>query len=530
MWLTLLRGYLASINGDIPESLPLREWGRGSAGRGVDELIRTARFGCRSNLDDRELVRCPYSWTALNIATKRGSTQAVEALLAHGADIEARSKGLCDCLGPVPFSPGAPQRPPAWSALHIAACSGDERLVRLLLDRGANYLAVGQVDVTGVVAAGPREITALHSAAWGGNMDICQLLLDCHAVDGPTAVRDMLQREDARGLTAVDHAVFAGHAQTTGSWLLEHHHQQDVSVNHLQRVDLHNNFFTALDFLCYWGKYRDAQYLLDRIQCTLPEYCEALELCFVRLLRRVPRFTYTRASLPQFLGDYMEAAVSGKPPLHEHDGEEALVCLIKRLLALGADANSRLDVSLFPSPSDFVAARGTSALHLAAAHGQRAAVEVLLDAGGLIELRCPMPSGALGPTPLRAALVPPANSPVSNNPRAYLETIITLLERGASFADTVPENMESNTEAINWFVPLFDNPSMTHTWYHAGLFDLFERIMDLAAGQQGEGHTPDEWAADLVYLAVMYGRSVAGFCKWYVLPGSTTCFPCTRCD
>jgi hypothetical protein len=212
----------------------------------------------------------------------------------------------------------------------------------------------------------------------------------------------------------------------------------------------------------------------------------------------------------------MEAAVSRKPPPHEHDGEEALVCLVKQLLALGANPNSRLDVSVFPLPSDFMAARATSALHLAATHGQRAAVEVLLDAGGLLELRCPLHTGRLGPTPLRAAMIPPANSSVTNNPRAHLETIITLLERGASFANTVPDDMEPKTDPISWLVPLFENRTMVDTWYDAGLFDLFERIMELAAKQQGEGHVPDEWAADLVYVAITYGRSVAGFCKWYV--------------
>jgi ankyrin repeat protein len=208
--------------------------------------------------------------------------------------------------------------------------------------------------------------------------------------------------------------------------------------------------------------------------------------------------------------------VSRKPPPHEHDGEEALVCLVKQLLALGANPNSRLDVSVFPLPSDFMAARATSALHLAATHGQRAAVEVLLDAGGLLELRCPLHTGRLGPTPLRAAMIPPANSSVTNNPRAHLETIITLLERGASFANTVPDDMEPKTDPVNWLVPLFENRTMVDTWYDAGLFDLFERIMELAAKQQGEGHVPDEWAADLVYVAITYGRSVAGFCKWYV--------------
>lgn len=101
---------------------------------------------------------------ALMIASYKGNKQAVEALLAKGAEVNR----------------------PGWTALHYAAAVGSNEIVQLLLDRSAY-----------IDAESPNKTTPLMMAARGGYIYTVKLLLD----QGADAT---LKNE--LGMTAIDFA------------------------------------------------------------------------------------------------------------------------------------------------------------------------------------------------------------------------------------------------------------------------------------------------------------------------------------
>ena len=312
------------------------------------------------------------------MAAKRGNRRAVETLLVFGADLERGCAGICDCLIPAMRNDRGlndEPLPPSWSALHVAICFGHEDIVRQLLGWGAKCLKPGKL---------VNRVPVLHSAASRGNVAMCQLLLDHHlAKDLPgfdsQRASVMLAQEDSRGLRALDHTVAACHTRTTGSWLLDH------GVDPFQHPAGRERFFLApLNFLCFWGRYRDAQYLLARLPCTPApaKLTAALQLCFMPPSEGTARPQLASRPLCQFLDENMSKGCKRTWPTS--DGEEDLTCLVKQLLEAGADPAIVLDPSsdhtyiLSIKPDD-------SALTLAAAASQRAALEVLLDARVLLE-------------------------------------------------------------------------------------------------------------------------------------------------
>lgn len=111
--------------------------------------------------------RSPDGWPALHLAAHFGRGDAVDVLLAAGADVRARSDNA-----------------EANTALHAAlAGRGDLRIVTLLLARGA--------DVNARAGGG---YTPLHIAAFNGQLALISLLLahgasaEARAADGRTAL------------------------------------------------------------------------------------------------------------------------------------------------------------------------------------------------------------------------------------------------------------------------------------------------------------------------------------------------------
>lgn len=106
---------------------------------------------------------------ALMIASYKGNEPAVRALLAKGAEVNR----------------------PGWTPLHYAAAAGNDKIVKLLLDKHA-YMD----------AESPNKTTPMMMAAWEGHIMTVKLLLD----EGADAT---LKNE--QGMTAIDFAERFGH-------------------------------------------------------------------------------------------------------------------------------------------------------------------------------------------------------------------------------------------------------------------------------------------------------------------------------
>lgn len=359
-------------------------------------------------------------------------------------------------------------------------------------------------------------ITAFHSAALSGNVAACQLLLDHHFDSG--CYEAVLERQDSRGLRALDYATAAGHIRTAGSWLLRR------GAEPLQHLAVRQRPFLApLYFLCHWGRYRDAQYLLEQVPHGTADYTLALQLCFLR-----PREPYLGENQPIMsptpqrslriffeysLAYFMERKSSAMP---ESDSEEALVCLIKQLLKAGADPNAVFNVTDVGISGNPVWPSNKSALHLAAASGHRAAVHVLLDGGAELESRPSADGGVtrrLGPSPLGSAMTS-SHPTASNDPRVQLEIIIDLLERGASLRHSTAQPSETESSPREWLQLFFFRSCRVPALCEPSHLDLFGRILELGAKQERKERFPTEWAVDLLCMAMCRPECGAEFCKW----------------
>lgn len=137
-------------------------WVRIAAARGNPRLLRQLLLGTRGVVDSREPEN---GTTVLHTAVMLQRVDSVAVLLAHGAAVEAADRS-------------------GWTALHWAAWSGDRRIARLLLAKGAK--------TTG---------SALHIAAMNGHLGLASLLMD-HGADWELKDRD--------GVSVAEHAVAAG--------------------------------------------------------------------------------------------------------------------------------------------------------------------------------------------------------------------------------------------------------------------------------------------------------------------------------
>ncbi|KAK3320233.1 ankyrin repeat-containing domain protein [Cercophora scortea] len=108
-------------------------------------------FGPKANGND-PTGRFYWYWSPIHLAALRGDNEMIGMLLNQGADIEAQSCGLCDCAYPSPNDGSrmhlgnkvTPKKQhPVWTALHVAMCARQESTVRLLLSRGASIQVGG---------------------------------------------------------------------------------------------------------------------------------------------------------------------------------------------------------------------------------------------------------------------------------------------------------------------------------------------------------------------------------------------------
>ncbi|MCK4822591.1 ankyrin repeat domain-containing protein, partial [bacterium] len=118
--------------------------------------------------------------TALHLAARQGRKDAVELLLANGANINARLIGW-----------------PGWTPLHEAATANHKEVAELLITKGADTNA-------NCARAGGGRFggTPLHEAVFEGHRDMAELLI---------SKRADINAKQSGGLTPLDVAAFVGH-------------------------------------------------------------------------------------------------------------------------------------------------------------------------------------------------------------------------------------------------------------------------------------------------------------------------------
>ncbi|KXX77109.1 Ankyrin repeat domain-containing protein 17 [Madurella mycetomatis] len=220
------------------------------------------RFGIVETLDDPE-TRKYWSWSPIHVAVLRGDNEAVR-LLVHGASIDARCSGLCDCAAPdfeAEEELGDSIMPnkyrTIWTPLHVAICTGNEDTARLLIALGASTVVGGllrqhvPVDYTDC----RLRVTALHSAAWLGSIQMCTVLLE------DIRFRITIDYRGRQGHTALHYAAAGGHIRTVGKLLLENGawfqgYDDPAEMKYRHVIN------DPLRLLCMLHKYDDARWLV----------------------------------------------------------------------------------------------------------------------------------------------------------------------------------------------------------------------------------------------------------------------------
>ncbi|RYC54637.1 hypothetical protein CHU98_g11573 [Xylaria longipes] len=188
-------------------------------------------------------------WTPLHVAAARGNDKLVNLLLDNGADINALSRLYCTCATPPDHRVA-----PLWTPLHTSMCHRHESTTRLLLSRGASANVTtryrGQDD---------RRFTALHSACTVDLLDAARALVD-GGYQTDVTVRDH------KNLTPLAYAFFRGNWAMI-DFLLAHGADVNATIGPLN----------ALGHACLLGYYAEALRLLDlgaTLQCKSDIYHE----------------------------------------------------------------------------------------------------------------------------------------------------------------------------------------------------------------------------------------------------------------
>ncbi|KAK5631504.1 hypothetical protein RRF57_007218 [Xylaria bambusicola] len=174
-------------------------------------------------------------WTPLHIAVAWGNDELVNLLLDNGADINALSRHFCQCalLPDINVAP-------LWTPLHTAMCHGHKSTTRLLLSRGASINLT-----TRYGGKDNNRFTALHSACNANFLDAVLAVLD-GGYQADVTVRDH------NGMTPLTYAF------CRGNWAII-----DLLLEHGADINDELGSFNALGHACLLGYYAEALRLLD---------------------------------------------------------------------------------------------------------------------------------------------------------------------------------------------------------------------------------------------------------------------------
>ncbi|KAJ3574514.1 hypothetical protein NPX13_g4340 [Xylaria arbuscula] len=266
-------------------------------------------------------------WTPLHIAAAWGNDELVNLLLNNGADINALSRMFCECM----ILPNY-HNAPLWTPLHIAMCRGHESTTRLLLSRGASIHLT-----TRYKGSDSARFTALHGACDVGLFDAARAILE-EGYQADPAV------PDRNNMTPLAYAF------VRGNWAII-----DLLMEHGADINVQISDFNLLDHACIQGYYAEALRLLDLGVVPQPHSIETgVDPIWFHIISVVGTVDF---------------------PSHPRSSSQIgyRLPLVKRLIEQGIDVNAR-------------SADGSTALMEAASLHRADMVEVLLNSGADVHL------------------------------------------------------------------------------------------------------------------------------------------------
>ncbi|KAJ9661139.1 hypothetical protein H2198_002083 [Neophaeococcomyces mojaviensis] len=304
----LLHGYGASLTPQALVKLFMKTAARGYL-QGVEFLLNVgADINARGGTYE----------TALQVALKEGREKVVQMLLDKGADVET--------IGGY------------GNALHTASANGHERIVQILLDKGADVNTIGE------------HGSALHTASVSGHEKMVQILLDKGA--------DVNAEGGLYG-SALQAASARGHEKIVQMLL-----DKDADIN---IVGEHGS---ALYTASANGNERIVQMLLEKgadINIKGGLYGSVLQAALEKSHEKMVQLLLDKGADVNAIGGYYGSALQAASA----NGHEKMVQL---LLDKGADVNAR-------------GGYYGSALQAASARGHEKMVQLLLDKGADVNAR-----------------------------------------------------------------------------------------------------------------------------------------------
>jgi ankyrin repeat protein len=270
------------------------------AGTLVHEVSRdfsTARIDLENRTPANKLMkryRKNITWTLLHVAAHRGHNEVVQLLLDRGANTFLSSIRACGCGAPKRLQINRPNwgtESPPWTALHLSICQGHDSTAKLLIGKGPLKLDEPQEprrEWYGY-SAPPWGVTALHSAAQHGRLDLIKFLY----LQGYSDI----QEADSAGFTALEYAY------TYGQWECFHWLQSIILDTPTSYAKRSSQRLAMLHDVCLRQRFADARLILQYIPHVDPAWtltnCSGpslLHACLSRPWdeRRIPSTYYSR--------------------------------------------------------------------------------------------------------------------------------------------------------------------------------------------------------------------------------------------